>query len=491
MGHIFIRILRGGALELDEAEQLIFSQWLLPGYSSQPPLYTWLQFVFVKIFGKSVLAVSLLKNALLFLAYTFLFFGARKVYGKVDLARIVALSPFFILQISWGAQRDLTHSVLLFATESATFFAIVGLLVNRSIPYYGLLGLFLGLGFLSKASFGLFSISFIIALATTKEGHLTLLNKRSLSSLAIVLLVTLPYDVWAFSHIDIAARSVHKLHLFGQGEIYRVLGKLFVSCIAVLSPFFLVFFLIFGKALSRPKRSSEINPLYFPLLRYFPILLGLLVILVAVFDVTRFKNRWLAPLLVIVPVAAFQYLNTKNVSAQMIRRFTLALGIIAIGILSIMGLRNTICPKFGYFTDLSYPSSAIAQEARHLGYAKGIIIASSHVAAANLLMQFPRSIALHPGLSFVPPEITNYQGQVLLLWNRQHSPELPPYLKNFIEKRLGIKIRKGRIALKNIRYPNTNGRIAKIGLLLFEHHGLGKHNDSTMPLSRPLCPKSN
>jgi len=68
---VVLRVVSSPALELDEAEQIVLSQWLLPGYGSQPPLYTWLQFILTKIVGTNVLAVSLLKNILLFLAFVF------------------------------------------------------------------------------------------------------------------------------------------------------------------------------------------------------------------------------------------------------------------------------------------------------------------------------------------------------------------------------------------------------------------------------------
>ncbi|WP_019217369.1 hypothetical protein [Legionella tunisiensis] len=41
--------LRGNLLELDEAEQVIVAQQLLPGYPDQPPLYSWLQYFFQTI----------------------------------------------------------------------------------------------------------------------------------------------------------------------------------------------------------------------------------------------------------------------------------------------------------------------------------------------------------------------------------------------------------------------------------------------------------
>ena len=53
------------ALELDEAEQALWSQTLAWGYGGQPPLYTWLQAGWFALLGPGVLALSSLKFMLL------------------------------------------------------------------------------------------------------------------------------------------------------------------------------------------------------------------------------------------------------------------------------------------------------------------------------------------------------------------------------------------------------------------------------------------
>ena len=77
--HTVIRVAFSDSLELDEAEQVLFGQWLEWGYSSQPPLYTWLQKAFFSLFGTSVLALALLKNGLLFILYATVFFIAHRI----------------------------------------------------------------------------------------------------------------------------------------------------------------------------------------------------------------------------------------------------------------------------------------------------------------------------------------------------------------------------------------------------------------------------
>ena len=65
LAHVASRVVVSPALELDEAEQALWSQTLACGYGSQPPLYTWLQAGWFALLGPSVLALSSLKFMLL------------------------------------------------------------------------------------------------------------------------------------------------------------------------------------------------------------------------------------------------------------------------------------------------------------------------------------------------------------------------------------------------------------------------------------------
>src|SRR5262245_13051750 len=70
---IVTRSLVSNSLRMDEAEQLLLIQEWSWGYGSQPPLYTWMQKILISAFGINVLALSLLKNALLLSIYSFVF----------------------------------------------------------------------------------------------------------------------------------------------------------------------------------------------------------------------------------------------------------------------------------------------------------------------------------------------------------------------------------------------------------------------------------
>ena len=109
--HVTVRLILPHGLELDEAEQTYLSQWLLAGYGSQPPFYNWLQHGAIEIFGMSLVTLAGLKNLMLFAAYLFYYLAARQVMENKVLAAVAALGLLTIPQVSFEAQRDLSHTV--------------------------------------------------------------------------------------------------------------------------------------------------------------------------------------------------------------------------------------------------------------------------------------------------------------------------------------------------------------------------------------------
>ena len=82
LAHVAVRVAVSPALKWDEAEQMLWSQQLALGYGSQPPLYTWLQWLANQVFGPSVLALSALKHALLALSFALMYRAGRALLDE-------------------------------------------------------------------------------------------------------------------------------------------------------------------------------------------------------------------------------------------------------------------------------------------------------------------------------------------------------------------------------------------------------------------------
>ncbi|WP_018410136.1 glycosyltransferase family 39 protein [Methyloversatilis thermotolerans] len=309
--HVLLRVLASGALELDEAEQALWTQHLAAGYGSQPPLYTWLQWAVFQTFGVSVLSLALLKNLLLAATYGFVYAAARRVMPPAP-AILSAACMLLIPQIGWESQRDLTHSVLVTAVAAAHLCLIVRLIERPRPALYAWLGLAIGLGMLSKYSFAVHAAASVLALMAAHETRLRVLSPWLALSALVAALVFLPHALWLTDNWQLAStRTLEKLDTTSGGApaaMLRGLLSLTSASAATLGLLALVCALLFGRALLRdrmPARTSVASDTCRFLRRYFIALYALLLALIVIGGATHFKGRWLQPLLFLAPMALF------------------------------------------------------------------------------------------------------------------------------------------------------------------------------------------
>jgi lipopolysaccharide core galacturonosyltransferase RgtB len=208
--HVLLRVSISASLDYDEAEQAVLSQWLLPGYTEQPPLYTWLQILFFQFFGESILAVSLLKNSLLFATYLFVLLTAREILPDRRAAVLATAALLLIPQIAWESQRDMTHTTLAVAAAAATMWQSLRLVRRPDSIGYAILGLLVGIGLLAKANYLLFLAVLLLSLATTPEGRRLFRQPAAALTLLLALGVAGSYLLWMYQHGEIVFAASHK-----------------------------------------------------------------------------------------------------------------------------------------------------------------------------------------------------------------------------------------------------------------------------------------
>ena len=223
--HIVLRVTVSDSLDYDEAEQALLSQWLLAGYTEQPPLYTWLQHLFFVLFGKNVFAVSTLKNGILFLTYTCFFFASRAILHDDRRAILAAFSLLLIPQIGWESQRDMTHTTLVVFATAATLWQVMRLLKTQNIVNYCILGLLLSIGILAKANFFIVIGALFFTLASFAEGRKVIFSKHFLVSLLIIAALTAFYILWMIDNQDIVFSTTYKFKRSFESPWYRTIDN--------------------------------------------------------------------------------------------------------------------------------------------------------------------------------------------------------------------------------------------------------------------------
>jgi len=184
------------ALELEDAEQAYYSQWLRWGYDDQPPLYTWLQYGFNEVFGVNKISLSVLRGLLFAGIILFLYNFARLRIKNTDQSKLVVLILVLVPVFIDFTFRRLSHTSLLCFCIVGTYYCIQLLLYNKAILNYLMLGLFVGVGILSKYNFIFFLMALFLVSILDKKLRSALWNLKILITILVLLLCVLPHCYW-------------------------------------------------------------------------------------------------------------------------------------------------------------------------------------------------------------------------------------------------------------------------------------------------------
>lgn len=421
--NVLLRLAGPASLELDEGQQLFFAQWLAPGYDSQPPFYNWLQFGVVQMLGSSLLAVSLLKNLMLFLSYLLFGMTAHLVIRDRVLAVAATLALITFPQIGYEAQRDLTHTVaVLFAACMFGYFFIRALQTPTAINY-AMAGVAAGFGVLSKYNFALLPLAAALALLPDHKLRARLYDPRVLLMLAAGAAVVLPHALWFIGHVDEAtSRTLMKLTADSQRSGADQIGIGVVSLagalVAFALPTLVVFLIAFGKSLPRAwKAENEWTRL---IGRIFAISLGLL-LLIVLLGASDIKDRWLVPVFFLLPI----YLAAKleaggEASAGGSARFDAIILAFMVIVPLILFLRPFIAGWTGQYGKQNVPyGPAIAQILASGADRPSVILTRDHQLAGNLRLHAPDIPVAVPGYEFPSRFRLDKKHPVLAVWRRR------------------------------------------------------------------------
>jgi 4-amino-4-deoxy-L-arabinose transferase-like glycosyltransferase len=411
--HVVARVAISPAFMWDEAQQILWTQELALGYGAQPPLYTWLQWGVNQLFGPNVLALALLKFPLIALVYVLMWLAASELLGR-RAAWWAAASLCLLPPFGWYAISDLTHTVLVAAMTCAAWWLllrIVRLGGSGCRREFAALGLVCGCGLLAKYSFALMLGAAMLALLSVRGPRRALLGRGWWLAVLIAVLIALPHGWWLLSHWRVATdetvrvMSIAPRHAWGVGlsdlleEIFYTLGLWVIVALAAFG----------SRWWRRPGAAPEIpgwpahwlRPVFG---RYLALIAMALLGMVFVANVTVFKNRWMLPLLLPVPLMAFALRPELEAHGRGGKRFACAALALALAALAAAAAQPWLAYADRKPHPVNYPARELARALQNAGYdGRGRIIAADHLLAGMLRARFPLARA-----DFCRPE----QGEV-------------------------------------------------------------------------------
>jgi lipopolysaccharide core galacturonosyltransferase RgtB len=458
---ILLRLITSNTTGIDESEQLLLTQQLALGYGPQPPLYTWLQFPLVAIFGPTILPLTLLKNLLLFGLYAVTYFNARLVTRNHWLAMTATLSLLFIPQISWECQRDLTHSVLLTFTAATTFYFFIRISRRGLLRDYLGFGFYMALGLLAKYNYAVFLCGLFAAALTLPPLRKALCNKRMLVALLLCAAVVAPHAWWAITHRADVFSTAHKLGIQPDEPWLTAtltgLGSLFGSIVAHVGALLGIFMIVYwkwakGALASRPQQPRPGSSLSKSedftcesdrcdrdgrapdmdvarlITRAISFVLGLLLVAVLVFKVTSLKDRWLLPVFFWLPALLVVRCAPRLDSVRIKCLTGIAATVALIVCVALPGHVWFFSAKPGR-QSLQSPFDELCRQLAESNPHVRLIIAENKWVGGNLKHFLPKHTILSADRVLRPPTTPN--DECIVVWNASHDAQPPETLTEY------------------------------------------------------------
>lgn len=433
--NFLVRLAMPDSLERDEAQQILLSQWLAAGYDTQPPFYNWVQYAIIKVTGPSVFAISLLKNLVLFLAYLFYGLTARTVLKSRDLAIIATLALLTIPQIAFEAQRDLTHTVAVIFAAALFFYGFFRTLSAPSAASYLLTGVAIGIGLISKYNFALLPAAALFAVFFDREWRQRVFDWRLLLTAGGSIAIVTPHALWLVEHLGLATeQTMEKLGDGTTGLSSQIAGG-FASLALAIVGFSIVTIVVFaavfrGRLLTALSHGNRWTALIERMMLVFLLALTLLILFGGA---EHIKDRWLTPLLLILPL----YLCLKveaagEEDAFQLKRFFPVPFLIMLAVPAVLFGRVAMAGLTGDYQKLNVPYAAFAAHVRETDNVTpaAILTDDTHL-AGNLRLQFPDVPVLSDNYSgFAPKVRLSSESPLLVVWRNESGTEtgIPPDL---------------------------------------------------------------
>ena len=302
-----------GNLEIDEAEVASRSGFHLGYGNSHPPLFEWIVFMIRDASGSWPFAFAVTKAALLATTFLLMFRTGRVLTGTNTGGAVLSLSMLLMPEIAWQSQITLAHSVLALCA-SVAFVASMVLVGERStLPRLTLLACSLAAALLSKYSTWLLVGGLLAAVMTIPAARSRYLTAKVAAAVLAGLALAAPHYAWALQNLagstERLARMMRTDPMLSRLDLPVVGVDGVIALIAglVSSAGLMIILWLIGRFISRSEERDPAPSDYRDLWRALSgraLALTIAAIAAALFlsDAHRFHDRYLTPILVLLPI---------------------------------------------------------------------------------------------------------------------------------------------------------------------------------------------
>jgi 4-amino-4-deoxy-L-arabinose transferase-like glycosyltransferase len=417
----------------DDGEQIIFAQYLAAGYFPRnPPLFAWLTIAAQYVFGVSVMAVASVKFLAIWGTSAVLFACGQRLYGDDAAAALAALTPLGAFLVFWDGVTGLSNSILVMLPCALTFYAFLRLYETPRAGWYLALGIFAGLGFLSKYGYGIFLASLLGAAAFDRTGRARIFRAESLIALAAAAAILAPYVLWFLGKWSVTMAKESTVGLLPG------LGFLASAAIGASTPLWLLLPLFFPQAFRRVAGPpGDAGALRRILGRH---LLAALALFAVVGAVSGLKARgYYMSVLVLLPLYVFARVRAPDWRTDAAALYAVVIAAIPMGAAVALAGQALLEPLWCRKCERQLPYDAWSRHLRTAGFTQGTIVADwwPYPLDGNFKVRFPQARVVTVKHPYAIPPAAETPGACLLVWGaRQRGPTVIA----FANERLGAGI---------------------------------------------------
>lgn len=429
--HVTLRLLLVDVMEVDHVEQAVAAQGLSLSYGArQPPLYTWLQLAAFEVFGIGQFAFIALKYALV-AAFLMLYYGtARRLGMRSDIAALAVLSLSLLYQVGWKFHFGVTHTLLLSVAVAGAPFALARALHRPTPARWAWVGFALGIGLMAKYGFAAYLAAFVCATAAVPAMRRAV-PRAGLATAAGVLVVTgAPIGAFVLGRLGTVAGVYETTLTRGDAAIGEGLLALALALAGFLAPLLVVVPPIYPRVFHVPILASTTAPLtgadWDRWFKVFHATIALILLGLVLFGgLAEFKERWMHPFALLIPLWWFLRVDALYRAAR--RRHRTLLAIIVGWSLFVLGYRIALdsigpplCSGCRQFTPYAVLTDALEPHADEF---VSFLTEDEHL-AGNLRVRFPDHNVFTPRYPQLSPERFGFErgGACALVWRAGERP---------------------------------------------------------------------
>lgn len=423
-----VRSLSWNDLEYDEAEQLTLVQSLQWYYFYQPPLYTWLLWPLVKIFGPTVYPLIIIRSLLFPAIFLVMYRIAIRVCGHESLAGLVSISVILVPEIFHGLMGMWPHTTLMVFFCLCLLLIVLRLRERKDWLNYALLGICAGLGLLSKYNFLHFAGALAFAVLLSPGWRSILFDKKIILALILGSIIILPHAYEMYRNLDEVRYGMVRYTLEKQTQFSgwaasfkHIATNLFQNLTRSNGFLLLPLLLLFIPAWSVTRRDDDGPVAGFRslIVKLYVVAALLLAFAMIIGGIHHIRQHWLTIFAMLLPLLFVSRVDPAKLQRWQWRSYRWLIALVLGGLVGWRAGLVYFKGENGCLSPYSFLHNRQAQQMRSSSWDQSFAVTDSAHAAGFLRMHFPQAQVYCIYMPSLPFAWTEGQPLLLVGWSEQ------------------------------------------------------------------------